>query len=319
MPEIARTRRVLCSIFAALVVACLPARSVRGDVYTFAFTGRITSLQDGLGAFGPDGGSLTTFSGTYTFDSDKAAEPEQYAGESLYIFREEPAGMTVTVGNMVFRSKSTRPDFRLWVRDEYGFSGADEYGFNDYDGVASGAIGIEHAVSVGEIYWNAGTYENELFGSDRALPETPPSVALLGGGVFILNAICEYCTHEDPNIRIRGYLTSLTLESTPTGADLNGDGRVDRADVALLTPELGRVATGGEPLVADLNGDGRVGVADLMRMQQQFSAVDSLAVASAAAVPEPASWALAATLVTTLGCGLRRTARRAKNRRSPRC
>jgi hypothetical protein len=229
----------------------------------------------------------------------------------------------LNIGNMVFRSKPTKPDFRMWVRDEYGFSGADEYGWADYDGLATGAIGIEQKISIGEIFWNAGTYENDLFDGDRALPESPPSLALLGGGDFRLDAICEYCTHEDPNLRIRGYLTSLTLASTPTGADLNGDGRVDRADVALLTPELGRVATGGGPLFADLNGDGRVGVADLMRMQQALSPedafADSLILESAAAVPEPASWALVAATLATLGGGLRRTAWQAKGRRSPPC
>ncbi len=337
MPNVARTYRLrprnrrshalrgrlLCGALAAIAAVFVQASLVRAEVYTFAFTGRITSLQDGLRALGPDGNSLTTFSGTYTFESDQAAEPEQNSGESLYIFRQEPAGMTVNVGNMVFRSRAERPEFFLWVRDEYGFSGADEYGFNDFDGVGTGAIGIEQKISIGEIFWNAGTYENELFGSDRSLPEAPPSVALLGGGVFLLNAICEYCTHEDPNIRIVGYLTSLTLASTPTGADLNGDGRVDRADVALLTPELGRVAAGGEPLFADLDGDGRVGLADLMRLQQQLSAEDaavfSSALLAAEAVPEPASWVLAAALVTTLGCGLRRSAWRAKNRQLPRC
>lgn len=44
------------------------------------------------------------------------------------------------------------------------------------------------------------------------------------------------------------------------GADLNGDGRIDLADFAILTANYGRTGAG---LPGDLNGDGRVDGADL--------------------------------------------------------
>lgn len=80
--------------------------------------------------------------------------------------------------------------------------------------------------------------------------------------------------------------TSLTLSVISTGGvvgDLNGDARVDRADIAILAMNFG-LSEGAAATDGDLNGDGAVSLRDLVVMQQHLS---NPASPSAAAVPEP--------------------------------
>lgn len=53
----------------------------------------------------------------------------------------------------------------------------------------------------------------------------------------------------------------------PVEADVNGDGKVDMADVTAMQ---GIIAAGTNDAVADLNGDGRVDVADLIKLLKKM-------------------------------------------------
>ncbi len=108
--------------------------------------------------------------------------------------------------------------------------------------------------------------------------------------------------------------TELTLSVVSTSGvigDLNGDGRVDRADVAILAANFGR---SDAPVAAegDINGDGVVSLHDVVLLQQNFTPAGSL---SAAAVPEPTSVSLLVAGAIAIIIGARSHRRRRERRR----
>ncbi len=66
-------------------------------------------------------------------------------------------------------------------------------------------------------------------------------------------------------------LIALRAGSVPATADLNNDGIVDRADIAVIASNLGM--TSASRAQGDLTGDGRVGVIDISALQRQFGSV----------------------------------------------
>lgn len=283
-----------------------------GELYTFAFTGEVTSVRDGLGAFGSDASALTTFSGTYTFDSatPPATPLPPGATEALYQHRSPPAGISLQLNSFVFETDATNTDFRILVRDGYGQPHTDltdHYGIESYRNVAAGLQGDAH-LDVLEIYWLASTTNDGLF-ADLSIPVVPPNLAVLGPGEFRISGECYACPAADPMIDVRGVLTSLTLDSGAQTGDLNGDGRVDLADVSAFAGELGWQAddeSSASPR-GDINGDGRVDLADLMLLHAHLSSSAAQAadagqptfeahfVRPATGVPEPPSLALTAS------------------------
>ncbi|MEX2187571.1 MAG: dockerin type I domain-containing protein [Pirellulales bacterium] len=91
----------------------------------------------------------------------------------------------------------------------------------------------------------------------------------------------------------------LGLLSTATPGDLNGDGRVDRADAAMLARNFG--ISGGATLAdGDFNGDAAVTLADLAILQGHFTGL-SVGSSASLAVPEPAAWQLFGVMALLLG------------------
>jgi hypothetical protein len=82
----------------------------------------------------------------------------------------------------------------------------------------------------------------------------------------------------------------LTSSSTRMPGDIDNDGDVDRADVALLAANFGMTA-GATLDDGDFNGDGSVSMADVAIQQSYLSALGNSPIA---AVPEPHSMALVA-------------------------
>jgi len=83
-----------------------------------------------------------------------------------------------------------------------------------------------------------------------------------------------------------------SMLSEPDG-DLNGDGATDRIDVALFATYYG-LTSGGAPNTGDLNGDTAVTLADLALLQTNLDPLAGAGPTAHAAVPEPATAALAA-------------------------
>lgn len=89
----------------------------------------------------------------------------------------------------------------------------------------------------------------------------------------------------------------LAIRSTAgiIGADFNGDGVVDLADLAILQMNIG-LSMGATPLQGDADGDGDVDGEDFLEWQRQLGPVPgsgSSIVAASASVPEPSGWVLA--------------------------
>jgi hypothetical protein len=87
----------------------------------------------------------------------------------------------------------------------------------------------------------------------------------------------------------------LSVGTTTMPGDLNSDGEVNRADLAILVGNFG-IATAAAAAQGDLNGDGSVSLADAMMLRSHWSTPGSPAAGSpvagslGAAVPEPAAW-----------------------------
>lgn len=90
---------------------------------------------------------------------------------------------------------------------------------------------------------------------------------------------------SDPGFSISNSPASFA----PIGADINGDGRVDVRDFAIMQANLG---SPGERSDGDLNGDGFVDQGDFALLQASFD--NPL-------VPEPANWLMWAILLPTAG------------------
>jgi hypothetical protein len=88
----------------------------------------------------------------------------------------------------------------------------------------------------------------------------------------------------------------LTIDFTPpsmrTPGDVNNDGLVNAADVALLAASYGLTTTANNFDLGEFSGDGIVGVADLAIIHQNLSPLGQFA--SPVAVPEPSAVALCA-------------------------
>ncbi len=267
---------IRAACLASAFFASVAASTARAEVYTFAFTGQVTQVTDGLGAFGPQADALSSFSGTYTFDTSTPTTVPLPPGanEAIYQHRSPPAGMSLQLGDFAFRSSDEAVDFRVWVRNEFGFSGSDDYGFASLRNEAQGLFGSP-ALEILDIDWSASTYLADPF-DGLSLPIVPPDLAVLGAGQLRIRGECFACSVPNPTFEVLGVFTTLTLASGPKAGDLNGDGRVNAADVAVLVPELGRtdVSESADRPPSDLNGDGRVGLADLMILQANLSPLD---------------------------------------------
>jgi hypothetical protein len=114
-----------------------------------------------------------------------------------------------------------------------------------------------------------------------------------------------FATKEFPNARF--HPTLLVTDSTvPLAGDANGDGHVNRADVAAFVASFADTVT-GPALAADFDFDGAVSLSDLMALQRNFgfapiAAAPARQASAANYVPEPNSAGLFASALAALLC-----------------
>ncbi|MEX2185153.1 MAG: dockerin type I domain-containing protein [Pirellulales bacterium] len=88
----------------------------------------------------------------------------------------------------------------------------------------------------------------------------------------------------------------LSVNSTSIFGDLNGDGTVNRGDVAVLVGNYG-LSSAATAAQGDLNGDGRISLADLIVLKSRLGSSGQ----SPAAVPEPSTCSLALVAASLVG------------------
>lgn len=130
----------------------------------------------------------------------------------------------------------------------------------------SGGATIDHAA--GRFTWN-GVTGSQSNGSFTFVP-TPHYV-----GPFVLT----YTIEDSQGRRDTANLT-IDVASGAEPGDLDGDGDVDRSDLAVLVVFFG--FNGATPAQGDLNGDGRVGAADAVLLRNALAAPSSPAAIVAA-------------------------------------
>jgi T5SS/PEP-CTERM-associated repeat protein len=87
----------------------------------------------------------------------------------------------------------------------------------------------------------------------------------------------------------------LSFSSATNPGDLNSDGLVNRADLAILVGNLG-MATGATLSQGDMNGDFKISLADVMMLRSHWSSPGS----PTAAVPEPTAWCSVVMAISTM-------------------
>jgi hypothetical protein len=180
------------------------------DPVAFRLGATVTSVFDGLGVLGGSIAPGETLRGVYFFDpaTSNTAPPGGEGEAGLYHHDRPPAGVRMRVGSFMFRSARHDPDFDIIVNNDFGFAGADEYGFVSRNNVARG---LPHGAPVDrlDLDWLASTTtENPLQSAD--LPLTPPDLSLLGGGLLTVYGECTLCMGPAAFFRIEATLTSLT-------------------------------------------------------------------------------------------------------------
>ena len=186
-------------------------RSAPAEPVVFGFRGTVRNVFDGLQTLHPQIVPGVPFRGAYVFDSEtpNTAPPIGEGQAGLYHHDRPPAGVIVHVGGLTFYSTFRRPNFDIIVNNDFGFAGADEYGFFSYSNRSFPRVRGDLL----QIDWFASTITQQVFTS-ADLPLDPPDLSLLGGGEFKIYGECTPCAAPAAFFRITGPVTSLVEIST---------------------------------------------------------------------------------------------------------
>jgi hypothetical protein len=296
----------------SLVAVFAACERLYADPVVFALEGRVESVFDGRSAVDDSVGRGSRITGYYVFDSDtpNSERPTGFNDVGIYHHERPPAGVWLRVGRNVYGSDRLRPDFDIFVHNDFGFVGSDDYGFNSRRNVARYSEPAAFMDRL-DIDWFASTAprHGDVF-NDVSLPLEPPDLTKLGGGTLTIYGECTMCAAPSAFFRIEGTVTSLRRVRPQTVlADMDMDGVVGRGDFARLAAHYGArnmVPAADVMDDGDLDGDGAVNLLDVLALR---GAMDHNGPVAGAAVPEPS--ALALTLV-----GMAAFAWRIRRRRS---
>jgi hypothetical protein len=298
--------RVCLALAAALALAPRPAAA---EPVAFAFRGLVRNVFDGRGAVDDAVVAGTPLYGYYVFDSDTKNSSDFHGegSEGLYHHGAPPAGVWLRVGRNWFGSDRLHPDFDILVHNDFGFVGSDDYGFESRRNFARypSPPGFIDRL---DIRWFATTAPRAgtVF-DDVSLPLVPPDLRAFADNRLTIYGECTLCAAPAAFFNIEGTLTSLRrVPLWHVRADADLDGRVGRADFAAFTAHYGArnmsLAADAMGVDGDVDGDGAVTLADLLLLRQAYAT----AMATPAAVPEPAAASLAVLCVGFGGLVLRR-------------
>ncbi len=170
---------------------CVPAAD--HEPRTFVFEGTVGSWFDGLGLF-PGIGPGERFRGSLTYDlttPDTGTTAEGQFG--VYLHPSPPAGVRLTLADRLVRSVPDHPDLKMFVNNDVGFAGADEFGFVSENTELTPSAYSPGALEV-ELDWRL----REFVGSSNplthvALPACPIDPAQFTENDLTLRIDCTVC------------------------------------------------------------------------------------------------------------------------------
>jgi hypothetical protein len=185
----------------ALTFVLAAAPPLAAQDVSFRFSGNLVFVQ--TSPF-PEIVEGQPFTGTYTIN---AAAPDENLSAQIgdYWHRSTPYGVTVRIGDRVFRTDPDAVEFL--VETVNGFHHIDNYVFQSYRNLAIGDVTVD------QISWQLDDPAHSALSSD-ALPATPP-VLSQWQEIFGLDVTGEFGTDS---FFIRGHITSIAAcETVPCG------------------------------------------------------------------------------------------------------
>lgn len=300
-----------------IAIAFLLAAPARGVVMTFGAAKDTTLIENFAGAVS-NGGEDGFFSGrTNQFDGIALRR-----GLIAFDLSAIPVGATINSVSLRMTVVSAPNPAPVAFIELHRVLGRWGEGTVDPDGSGSNGDSAQpgdatwiHQVSPGELWDNPGgdfvpnssaAQNVGAAGYVVTFTSTPPLVEDVQGWVddrtlnygwmvkgpeTVSGTARKFAGRTSPVADNRPLLTiDFSLPQTRTPGDINGDGVVNMADVALLVAAYGETTSANNFDVGEFSGDGLIGLADMAILQRNLSVSGDR---TSAAVPEPTSVALA--------------------------
>jgi hypothetical protein len=195
----------------SVIAGLLAAPEALAESITFQFEGTVTGIVDeGLAGESFLDGSVTAgtaFTGSYTFDSETSNSSTQ-SGKGTYRSTGLPYGMTVEVGNYVFRTASAGAELTIEIVDDF-LPGRDSYSVSSSP---SEAAGSEIAPFINDIIvgWFLRSLSNPLSSVD--LLTVPPSLGSWPANELEIFGHNLICLGACPTVRVTGEVGTVVPE-----------------------------------------------------------------------------------------------------------
>jgi hypothetical protein len=156
------------------------------------FEGTIDSVFDGLGLLAGEVVPGSRFHGSLTYDLTTPDTGGMGEGEfGIYLHESAPAGVRLVIGDLTVRSVFGQPAFSVFVNNEVGVAGADEFGFLSGNSELGDSTFSPEVLEI-ELSWLLSEFVgNPITNVD--LPSCPTDPALFENNALRLFVECVPC------------------------------------------------------------------------------------------------------------------------------